>query len=570
MRIIRSFILIYSIIAYLLLFVALANKNNVVLVTIICFSSVVFFLFYNYVYIKQLIVVASKEKIVVSLFILIIPLFHILFIPPFLRDDIIYHLAVPKAIVNAGCFLLDPYNINANFPLLFEMPLVAFEYIKNWVSPFAVNLVMLIMLVAASFVFIRKHCNIDKKWAAVAAVCIMYTPLLYDQLHSCYVEIFFTLLIVTGFSEYLDYKKNPLNTGAWIRAALFIGLSCAVKYFGLVYLLFIFTYEFFTGKRRALMYSGLLVAILVCIPWYLKNWICLGNPVYPMLNQLFPSEFLTLVRAEHFNSLANSYHYGRSLIDYLLLPVRIFTGYSQSVKLGMLGFGGAVSIFYALSLFLSFKNQKNRIISILFISYGIIWVFTSQQIRFLFPVLLLSSFVGLENFCEKFNKKRFVIWLFFSLAFLQSLFLIGKSMKDDRITDLITGNISKGQFLAYHMTYSYDVAEYVNKKLNPSSDRILTMGIFGRTYYFDIPTITVTYYDEEPFDRAFYKKNVNVAKLDSFLDNEKVTYILINRQFFFSQERLNAPIDFEAMQHYFDEKTVLVYQKGAVVLLKRK
>jgi hypothetical protein len=570
MRTISSFILFYSLASYFLLFFALTGKIHVATVASPCILTLLLFLVFNVKYLKGFVGGFSKKIVAGTLLLFLIPLFHILFIPPFLRDDIIYHLAVPKAIVNAGSFLMDPYNINANFPLLFEMPLVAFEYIKNWVSPFAVNLVMLIMLVSASFVFMRKHCKVDKKWAVVAAICILYTPLLYDQLHSCYVEIFFTLLIVTGFSEYLDYKKNSINTGAWIRAVLFIGLSCAVKYFGLVYLLFIFTYEFFTGKRRALMYSGLLAAILVCIPWYLKNWICLGNPFYPMLNRLFPSEFLTLVRTEHFNSLANSYHYGRSLIDYLLVPVRIFTGYSQSVKLGMLGFGGAVSIFYALSLFLSFKNPKNRILSILFFCYGIIWVFTSQQIRFLFPVLLLSSFVGLEKFCELFNKKRLVIWLFFSLAFLQSLFLIVKSMNNDRITDLITGNISKGQFLAFHMTYSYDVAEYVNKNLNSSSDRILTMGIFGRTYYFDVPTITVTYYDEVPFDRAFYKKDVNVAGLDSFLNKEKVSYILINRQFFFNQERLNAPIDFEAMQHYFDEKTELVYQKGAVVLLKRK
>ncbi len=569
-RIISLFICLYSFVAYAVLSLSFINKANGILTVSVCIFSTLLFSILNIPYIKNSIRDSSRIKLSVILCTVFAPLLHVLLIPLYLRDDVIYHLVVPKAILTTGTFLIDPYNINANFPMLFEMPLVAFEYMKQWISPFIVNLLMLMMLAIASFVFIKKHCTVIDRWAVFAIVCVIYTPVLYDQLHSCYVEIFFTLLIVMGFSEYLDFKKNPNNTGAWIRAVIFIGLSCAVKYFGLVYLLFIGAYEFFTGKRRILLYSGILIAVLVCIPWYLKNWICLGNPFYPMLSKIFPSAFLSSVRAEHFTNLANTYDYGRSVIDYLLLPFKIFTGYNQNIKEGMFGFGGAVSIFYILSLFISFKNKPKRIIYILFISYGLIWAFTSQQIRFLYPVLLLSALLGLEKFCETFKRKQIVIWLFFLTALGQSAFLILKSMNDERIIDLLKGKLSKTEFLIYHMPYSYDISKYANKNLNPKNDKILTIGIFGRVYYFDIPTITVTYYDEEPFDRAFYKKNLDIPYIDTFIQKEKVTHILINQLFFFSKERLNAPLYFEAMRKYFEQKTELIYQKGPVVLLKVK
>jgi hypothetical protein len=512
--------------------------------------------------------VISSKKTLLFLFLVSLPLLHVLLIPPYLRDDMIYHLLVPKLIALSGGFVTDPFNINTNFPMLFEMPLVLFELINNVISPFIINLVMLFLLSLVCGLFLQKHTLLDKKWILLSMICIMYTPVLYDQVHSCYVEIFFTLLIVMGFYEYLIYRKDSLAKKSLLKAFLFIGLSCAVKYHGLVYLLFISVVEFVFSKDRKLFYKAVGVAVLVCLPWYIKNWITLGNPVYPMLHQLFPSEYLSFSRAKNFNTLANNYHFGKTAIDYLLIPIRLITGFPTDIKNSMFGFGGALSLFYGLSFFVRIRKGPLNVIGILFLFYGLLWVLTSQQSRFLLPAILLASLAGLDRVSSIFNKKPFLVWFFFLLVFIQSLFFIGTSMKKEKILALIAGKINKTEFLHQQMPYSMDVSAYCDSGLNPDSAKVMTIGLFGRAYYFNIAVLTNTYYDEEWFDRAFWKEHENMDYLISRLKNNKITYLLINNTFFNSRERLSLPLNFELQSKFFSDYTVIMYQNGPIVLYR--
>ena len=195
---------------------------------------------------------------------------------------------------------------------------------------------------------------------------------------------------------------------------------------------------------------------------------------------------------------------------------------------------------------------------------------TSQQVRFLLPVIIMASILGIQRAYELLREKIVVLYIVISLASVQSVIAISNDMQKNQIWSYLSGAITKDTFLRQHMSYSYDAAQYANKHLNPATDKIMTMGIFGRVYYFDIPTLTNTYYDEEPFDMAFLKDSVKVEKIDRFLNRNNVTHLLINKTFFFSDERLRLPIDFKAMQNYFESTTVPIYQNGTLVILKRK
>jgi hypothetical protein len=511
----------------------------------------------------------KKYLIIIGIFAIIVS--FSLLIPPFLRDDMIYHLAVPKLIASNGVSLPDFFNINANFPMLFEMLLVpVIKYGKGIISPFVVNYLLFIILIICVYSFVKRHTICNNTLALTIALCVGITPVLFEQIHSCYVEILFTILIIAGFSEYLEYRKNPSIKLHWINAAVLIGLSCAVKYFGLVYFSFLMLYEFIKGKNRKLFYAGLCLSILVCLPWYLKNYILSGNPFFPMLSNFFPSEYLSYIRARHFESLANSYHYGKTIVDYILLPFRIVIGYEALPKAGLLGFGGALSLFFGFAAFVSFKKESNRIVSALFLVYFVLWSLTSQQVRFLLPVAIMASIFGIGRAYELFKKRTKILYIVICLASVQSIVAISKDMQRNQIWPYLSGIITKDTFLRHHMSYSYDAAMFANKYLNRSTDKILTIGIFGRTYYFDIPALTNTYYDEEPFDMAFLKDSVMIEKIDLFLNKNNITHLLINKTFFFSKERLLFPIDFVAMQHYLDSTTEPIYQNGPLVILKRK
>jgi hypothetical protein len=483
----------------------------------------------------------------------------------------IYHLVVPKLIASSGVLLPDLFNLNTNFPMLFEMLLIpVVKYGRGMVSPFVINYLLFIVLNVCVYIFIKRHTICSDTLALIIALCIGVTPALFEQIHSCYVEILFTILIITGFSEYLEYRKNSSYKLKWINAAVLIGLSCAVKYFGLVYLVFIMLYEFIYGKNRKLFYAGLCLSIFVCLPWYLKNYITSGNPFFPMLSSFFSSEYLSYIRVKHYEALTINYHYGKTIVDYLLLPFRIIIGYNAVPKVGMLGFGGALSMFFIFAAFVSFKKESNRIVSVLFLVYFIIWMFSSQQVRFLLPVIIMASIFGIERAYELLKKKTMAFYIVISLASVQSIIAISKDMEKNQIWSYLAGIITKDTFLRYHMSYSYDAALFSNENLNSSTDKIMTMGIFGRVYYFNIPTLTNTFYDEEPFDMAFLKDSVKVDKIDRFLNKNNVTHLLVNKEFFLSKERLQLPVDFVAMQHYLESTTEPIYQNGPLVILKRK
>ena len=66
-----------------------------------------------------------------------------------------------------------------------------------------------------------------------------------------------------------------------------------------------------------------LPALAVCAPWYLRNTIWLGDPVYPFLSGgegTWGAGRLGLLL-----SYLRSFGAGASLLDYLLLPIRLYT-----------------------------------------------------------------------------------------------------------------------------------------------------------------------------------------------------------------------------------------------------
>ena len=68
--------------------------------------------------------------------------------------------------------------------------------------------------------------------------------------------------------------------------------------------------------RHALVFA--LPAVAVAVPWYVKNAVQIGNPVYPLVFGAVNDE-----AARDIDAVLDGYGHGRSLLDALLLPVRL-------------------------------------------------------------------------------------------------------------------------------------------------------------------------------------------------------------------------------------------------------
>tara|TARA_B100000315_G_scaffold228310_1_gene236908 strand:+ start:148 stop:1872 length:1725 start_codon:yes stop_codon:yes gene_type:complete len=556
----------FSYIVFTLALFHIANKFSLI-------ASALLLIFFYCFHVRNSSDVKLKKEECMSLlvvFILIFLLFsHVFFIPPYMRDDIIYHLIVPKNIAQSGHFNVDIYNINSNFPMLFEMPLTVTELFNEWLSPFIINYVMLILLGIFYYAVARKQFGVSYNLALFSIPLMISTPVLYDLLHSSYVEIFFTLLILATFHNYLKYIEERKENSFYYLTMLFAGLACSTKYLGMPFALFIIVMEFFLNSNRRQYYLGLSIFILPALPWYLKNWILLGNPTYPLLNWLFESPHLSTMRVTIFDQMAEDYNMGRSFLDYTLLPIKLLVGIDVTPKPGEIGFGGKLSIFFILSfLGMGFKERKIRIITLLFAMYSLLWAIYSQQVRFLLPTMILSSLCGLGYLEHRWEKYKPIILILVLVIMVQNLYNIGSAMKEEKIWDLLTKKMDKESFLVSHMPYSYGMAGKINSILNPETDKILTVGNFGRNYYFEIPVITNTYYDVEIFDKAFKKGHINFNKLEQFLNREGITHIMLNMEYYRKFHSMDSSVDFSALKQYFNQMMKVVFSQNSFTLYK--
>jgi hypothetical protein len=311
------------------------------------------------------------------------------------------------------------------------------------------------------------------------------------------------------------------------------------------------------------------LALAIAAPWYIKNWVLTGNPLFPLISSLFPSPYLSAARAFQFNHLAANYHDGRGLVDFLLLLPKLVAGYQPAATVGKLGFGGAIGGFLLLALLgLRFRNGRERVVSGLFVGYGLFWAATSQHVRFLLPLLVLASLQGLQVIQGLWERRRWVVWAGFVVVMLQSLVIAGWQMKRDRIDDLLLGRISREQFLGHHLPVSYTMAQQINQVLDPAQHKVMTIGNYGRDYYFRVPTLSHTYYDTEYLDRAFKTDSVAPEELERFLRDEHVTHLLMNWQYYGSVHGTSGLVDIDAMRRYLSEHCRVVMEMGSVQLLE--
>ena len=527
-------VVVYAILSYLILAAAIfgiAQKYTLITLLLVTFSAWFLFILKRKMNFTE--ILHGKR---IALFLLcggfIGVLMHIFVIPPYMRDDMIYHLLIPKHIAHTGKYLIDPYNINSNFPMLFEMPLTYIEMMKGFLSPFCINLAFLACLGVTISIFGRRHFSLSSRISLISFIVIITTPIFYNLVHSCYVEIFFSLCILLASYNYLIFMEDRNKPRFWFNAMLFIGIACATKYLGLIFLALLAAYEFFRAVHRKHYYVGLLIAILVCIPWYIKSWIITGNPVYPFANDFFHSSFVSHDRLIIFKGLLSDYNAGRTMIDYFLLPFRLLAGWNPDPHVHRLGFDGKLSLFFIL-FFLGFgiRNEKKRFLSLLAIIYCIIWSLGSQQVRFLLPVIIPISISGLSLIAHiKLRQTNNVILLFFLAVFTQNAWNIWQSAKQEEIIDLIKGKIDRNTFLIHKMPVSFGLALKVNQLLKDTEARVMTIGTFGRNYYFNVPIFSNTYYEEEIFDRSFKKNAADTAVISDFFRKKKISHILFNLQ----------------------------------------
>ena len=111
-----------------------------------------------------------------------------------------------------------------------------------------------------------------------------FLPLFMDYSIFSYVESMLVFFVV--LSVYF------LVNGRILLSSIVAGLSILTKYNGIFILpvLLYFVYRINKNDKKLLLRNLLITAfvpLLISLPWFIRNWLILGNPIWPFLNFIF-------------------------------------------------------------------------------------------------------------------------------------------------------------------------------------------------------------------------------------------------------------------------------------------
>jgi len=341
-----------------------------------------------------------RRRLLVSagLVVLLAPFFLVVLLGLVGWDADVYHLTLPKLYVANHGFRPVAFNVYSNWPLNVELLYALGMLAKDYVLATLVHFGFGVLTLYAIYVGCREFHRPVAGWLAMtfflcnAAVGWEFTV--------AYVDLAYAFLFLAGLLFMLRaVARDEGRRANLLLAGLCAGLLAGVKFSGIVgaalltipYLVWSARHGVrrFWGEFGALVAWFALPALALWSPWLAKAAWYTGNPVYPFLYGWFGGPDWSAALAEQWAAWQRSMGMGRTLQDYLLLPVRVILqggpGYAH--------FDGRLNAFWIilvpLALVFGVRDQFARRCLGVAGLYFVFWSVTSQQVRFLIPALPL-------------------------------------------------------------------------------------------------------------------------------------------------------------------------------------
>jgi hypothetical protein len=336
-----------------------------------------------------------------------LPLLFVLWaclVPPHQYDSLVYHLALPQEYLRAGRLTPPAGIIYAHFPqngeMLFTLALSLGSDLLAQMSMWLAT----VLTVGWLLTFGRRVTS-AAVWAAVlvathSAILLMSSTTYVEPL---------VMLWMTGAILTFEASEEGRDRGMIVLSALFMGLALGTKYYsGLLAVILVLRLIWRDRMRSAFQYA--VIAGLLFSPWLIKNWIFIGNPVFPFLYKYFPATnigWTSDLASGYFQVLTEYGHAHGFFRDLLSLPVLLFHN--------PLRFGGGMDVLgdfgWDLTLWLwvggliaAWKHRERKGLALLTAVYFAGWFSTGVVLRFLTamaPAMALVGAAGVAVWREK-------------------------------------------------------------------------------------------------------------------------------------------------------------------------
>jgi hypothetical protein len=322
-------------------------------------------------------------------------------------DGVAYHLLGPKVWLRDGIVRPVPDNSNTAYPVAAEMVFSALMAQGGQRAPgFSAVFTFALLLVIAASLALRCGLNATGAWWVAALIAAM--PAVYEGAHSGFVDVIYAAFVLAAARIAFDAERTP----HFAALGLFCGLAMATKYTGLLATPVIVMIAVWpTGSAITLRRGEILrragiaaaVAFAAALPFYLRNWLLLGSPIYPpppSVAKLLHVKYLSpdALRAFYAYSINRGRGHGRSILALLMLPFNLT--YHTADFNGAGGIGLAPLALAPLGVIAAWRDAFSHRLAILAAVLTLLWFATMQESRYMihaYAIAAIFAVIGWRN-----------------------------------------------------------------------------------------------------------------------------------------------------------------------------
>jgi hypothetical protein len=404
------------------------------------------------------------------------------------KDALIYHLAIPKLYLLHHGFYFIPGNVFAGYPLLAEMHYVLALFLQNDILAKAMNYAVLCGILLGMGLFARFLLR-EHVFPAFSMMIFLSIPSVFAVSHMAYNDLFVAFFTLAACYSFLRWSEQQIMV--WlILYGVFSGSAAACKYtalllapLGCLGILWYASRQRMQARQALRLLAVYVAAALITgSPFYLKNWIITGNPLYPFFYGIFGGLGWDADQARLYDLFIQNLGMGRTVLDYLLLPWNV----SLRAKMDSPQFDGILGPIFLLTLpFLAGLRRWETPVRVVLVYALLSFLFlfsSAQQIRYLIPLFPLLALVT-GAIMTRYQKRKWIFSLLLciiaaSLAF-NGYHIISAYMRISPLRAAV-GIESRDAFLS-RMLPQYPQYRFINENLPQKAHVFL---IYMKNYTF--------------------------------------------------------------------------------------
>lgn len=366
--------------------------------------------------------------LIIIILITFLTFYHALGYPETYWDSLIYYLHYGKMIYQQHGFPIMVcgqvgLGLGANYPHLFPLlegtiSILFGNYsdiFGQFISPFAGLLATILIYYLTKTIFSEDKRN--AKLIAISSALIFRSVPIGIAYFTYASDYSMVMLFTAGFlyTAYIYLKTRHIGY-LWL-SGLITAFQTQINYLGWIFFALLILLFIFSKERMKVAVPVASISLLLAIPWYIRNWLVTGNPVYAFFPQIFGGKHINpeVLASCYKEWTANGVGVPGVTVLERVLNTPIFFFYDwrfAPVLLGLTLPGIAVLIYHSCEKQQTEERKYNikfgyLVLTLLLLGFFYHLVISSlylYQIIFIIPAVAvlsgyyLSSIVGADNF----------------------------------------------------------------------------------------------------------------------------------------------------------------------------